>query len=48
MIGDPSDDGDLDLALLFRLGQAPFGAVGGGAPEASQTFERASACGAAA
>ncbi len=40
-IDDWGDDGKLELALLLRLGQAQFGVLGGGAPEAITTFERA-------
>lgn len=40
-IGDWGDDGELELTILFRLGQAQFGIFGGGAPEAIATFARA-------
>ena len=41
-IGQWGNDGEMELSLLFRLGQAQFGAVGGGAPETIGTFETAS------
>lgn len=41
-IGRPDDDGSMELSLLLRLGQAQFGAVGGGAPDTIATFDRAS------
>ncbi|MEQ9638954.1 MAG: adenylate/guanylate cyclase domain-containing protein [Alphaproteobacteria bacterium] len=40
-VGPFEDRERLELSLLFRLGQAQFGAVGGGSPETIETFERA-------
>jgi class 3 adenylate cyclase/tetratricopeptide (TPR) repeat protein/ABC-type lipoprotein export system ATPase subunit len=41
MIGQRDDEGQRELSLLLQLGQAQFGAIGGGAPETIATFERA-------
>jgi class 3 adenylate cyclase/tetratricopeptide (TPR) repeat protein len=41
MIGQKDNEGQRELSLLLQLGQAQFGAIGGGAPETIVTFERA-------
>lgn len=43
LLGDADADAEHELTLLLRLGHALFGAVGGGAPAAITTFERAGA-----
>lgn len=40
-VGSVENQERLELSLLFRLGQAQFGAVGGGSPQVIATFERA-------